>query len=76
MKPTVGRTVIFSQGANAEPANGTRKHPAIITRVWSDTCVNLQVLFDNGRVSPNASVLHAAAASPDSMSWDWPAREG
>lgn len=72
MKPTVGRIVIFQQGAHAEPINGTREHPAIITRVWSDTCVNLQVFFDNARPAPSASVLHTSAAQQNSMSWSWP----
>ena len=55
-KPHLGETVIYYQGdydcifdrpnARWTGTNGTRFHPAIITRVWSDTCVNLIVLVD------------------------------
>jgi hypothetical protein len=43
-KPSLGRIVLF----RSEPANGVNEHPAIITRVWSDTCVNLTVFLDAG----------------------------
>lgn len=43
MQPTIGRIVIL-KGLNA---NFTDEHPAIITRVWSDTCVNVCVFPDS-----------------------------
>jgi hypothetical protein len=39
--------------------NGTRFHAAIVTRVWSATCVNLSVFFDTQppQVRPSATLL-------------------
>jgi hypothetical protein len=52
----VGDVVLYYQGDNEAPSgydrvlwqgtNGTRLHPAIVTRVWSDTNINLQIMFD------------------------------
>lgn len=36
MKPSIGRIVLFNYRESGE------EFPAIITRVWSDECVNLQ----------------------------------
>lgn len=43
-KPSVGRIVLVPM----EPSlnNGADVAPAIITRVWSETCVNVRVLRD------------------------------
>lgn len=43
-KPTVGRIVhvLTDPGTN----NGSDVAPAMITRVWSDTCVNLRLIRD------------------------------
>ncbi|MFJ8153979.1 hypothetical protein [Streptomyces sp. NPDC094468] len=53
-KPTIGRIVQFAM----DPAqnNGADVAPAIITRVWSDTCVNLRVLADSHAVDWKTSV--------------------
>lgn len=76
MKPSICRIVIFRQGPNETPVNGTREHPAVITRVLSDTCVNLQVFFDTGPTSIAISVQHESVAGETSCSWSWPKREG
>ena len=36
--------------------NGTRFHPAIVTRVWSPTCVNLTILLDAAAPTIRTSV--------------------
>ena len=79
MKPTLGRIVIYTQPAAEAPVNGSREHPAIITRVWQPDSevsgVNLQVFFDAGTPSPRTSVLHASRGSDQLGNWDWPKRD-
>lgn len=77
MKPSIGRIVIFHQGANEAPVNGTRSHPAIITRVWNDRMVNLHVFYDCMASAPQGSVhLLGSENSPDTgRSWSWPLRD-
>jgi hypothetical protein len=78
MKPTVGRIVHFVQG---------ELHlPAIIVRVWSDTCVNLQVFTDgsnsdqvrNTSEAPNLKWVTSVTldeTATQQRSWHWPERE-
>lgn len=79
MKPSVGRIVHFVQ-------NGVH-HPALILKVWTDTCVNLRV-FPNGSdpITPGALDSHDVAHSvtqseptsccghANDWSWHWPER--
>lgn len=53
-KPSIGRIVL----APADPVanNGATVAPAIITRVWSDTLVNVRVLLDGHDVEWRTSV--------------------
>ena len=93
-KPSVGRIVIYRQGdfegavhglhhptSDAHPGtNGTRNHPAIITRVWTDTCVNLHVFFDAYPSETRCSVtmLPEMPEGVENVSgnagWFWPPR--
>ena len=81
MKPTVGRIVIFRETVwQGEGTNGTRDHPAIVTRVWSDTCVNLHVFFDASSSWSKSSVTQMPEL-PDGVAntsgvggWRWPDR--
>jgi hypothetical protein len=43
--PSLGRIVLFTVPPHSNNASDVA--PAIITRVWSDTCVNLRVLLDS-----------------------------
>jgi hypothetical protein len=58
MKPSIGRIVHVL----VDPAtnNGADVAPAVITRVWSDTCVNARVLLDQEGILWLTSItLHA-----------------
>ncbi|MDP3460211.1 MAG: hypothetical protein Q8S09_13145 [Hyphomonas sp.] len=46
MKPSVGQIVHFASSDPKETGNGAPFAPAMITRVWSDNCVNLTVFRD------------------------------
>ena len=81
MKPTVGHIVIFRETAwQGDGTNGTRDHPAIVTRVWSDTCVNLHVFFDASAPAPRSSVTQmpvlpeGVANTSPAGGWRWPER--
>jgi hypothetical protein len=59
MKPSIGR-VIITKGIDA---NGSRVHPAIVNRVWSDAepseatfLVNVTVFPDCGAPQPRGSI--------------------
>lgn len=93
--PSIGRIVHYYQGDNEAPAyfeeagvtkklwtgtNGTRVHPAVITRVWSDTCVNLFVFLDAKGLEVRASATHlpnevfAPGMHCENSGWRWPER--
>lgn len=78
-KPSVGRIVLTA----IDPAmnNGAKVAPAIITRVWSDTTVNLRVIADSENLLWRTSVTYTpdldALASGDLNPlhhWTWPPR--
>ena len=70
-KPSVGRIVLFRK----EPSNGATEHPAIITRVWSDICVNVTVFLDYGAPFNATSVNHEEDVnSATNPAWRWPPR--
>lgn len=68
MKPSIGRIVHY--------VHNTVHFAAIVTRVWTDTCVNLQV-FNNGdsngyeEVFIKTSVVIDPKGEAD-YSWHWP----
>lgn len=75
MKPTIGRIVHYVTGNN-EPGN---HYPAIVTHVWSDTCVNLNV-FPKGQSmdGENSGVKTSVVLDSNgerAYSWHWPERE-
>jgi len=86
MRPTIGRIVHYYEGdseaggRHGSGTNGTRFHPAVITRVWSDTCVNLTVFFDGAAIGNRTSTseLPDAVFAEDvhctNSGWRWPAR--
>ncbi len=71
MKPSIGRIVLF----RGEKSNGANEHPAIVTRVWSDTCVNLTVFLDNGAPFVVTSATQDEDVESGSLrAWRWPPR--
>jgi len=50
IKPTVGRVVLYKPQSTERFADddGAQRWPAIVTNVWSDTCINVTVFDPNG----------------------------
>ena len=70
-KPSLGRIVLF----RGQFSNSANEHPAIITRVWSDTTVNLTVFLDaSTAVVKTSVVLDEDMNSGAQYSWRWPPR--
>lgn len=84
MKPTIGRIVHFVQKRPyGYPEGSTAVLPAMITAVWGDTCVNLQVFTDGtnsegeyGALSLKwvTSVTLDESETPQPRTWHWPLR--
>ena len=72
MKPSLGRIVLYRSIDN----NGTREHPALVTRVWTDTCVNLTVFPDFGQLLLKTSVVQNESLEGPNQdnAWRWPPR--
>ena len=83
MKPTIGRIVHFVQKKPAGYGDALVHLPAIITAVWGESCVNLQVFTDgtNSDEMNMAPVKWVTSASLDASNepqpgtWHWPERE-
>lgn len=69
-KPSVGRIVHYHFPDNAQSAanNGQAIAPAIITAVWSDSCVNLKVLHDEQFNTWKTAVMKGTGPH----NWNWP----
>lgn len=64
MKPSIGRIVHV-----CTDANGTVE-PAIITRVWSDTCINVTLFPDCADPHSLTSIVQGEGIHE----WQWPPR--
>lgn len=77
-KPSIGRIVLFGFQKADVPQGIMRECPAMITAVWSDTCVNLHLLRDANHHSiatndtPTSVTL--GDASMTGRYWRWPDR--
>lgn len=83
-KPTIGRIVHYKttesrrKAMEGNPANkGAYNNsqsvlPAIVVAVWSDTCVNLQVIVDG-----HAGTMWVTSANlgDGEGNWNWPVKE-
>ena len=83
LKPYVGMLVLYREAESEAPTpagtNGTRFHPAMVTRVWSETCVNLRVFKDADSVDVVRTSVVEAPALPEGVvdtnpnsAWIWP----
>lgn len=73
LDPSVGDIVLVPMS----PAdnNGATEAPAVITRVWSKTTVNVRVLADSDAVIWRTSLVYAdsiADANGGAAVWTWP----
>lgn len=67
MKPSIGRIVHFYLGNSKEPL------PAIITRVWTDTTVNLVVFgIHHAPSAEYTSIVYSEQPEENTLSWCWP----
>ena len=69
MKPSLGRIVLY----RGMQSNGSNEHPALVTRVWSDTCVNLTVFPDSNSIATMTSVNQDEEMIRE-IGWRWPPR--
>ena len=70
-KPSVGRVVHYQvAGHDSDDIryNYAKILPAIIVRVWSDTCVNLKVFTDG----PNDGWKTSVVLGNEPGQWSWP----
>lgn len=77
MKPTIGRIVHFVLSGAAVPGD---HYAAVVTHVWSDTCVNLFVFSKGAQADDQyASGVKTSVIQDESAtigySWHWPERE-
>ena len=62
--PKVGEIVLFTANPDdsiAKSNHNTEAIPAIITRVWSEVCVNVKIVPDCGPMQDRTSVVHESA---------------
>lgn len=67
MKPSIGRIVLYHDNSDQI------EHPSVITKVWTDTCVNLTVFPDHGVPVFNSSVVQDEEMK-QVYGWRWPPR--
>jgi hypothetical protein len=90
-KASIGRIVHYYQGDYEAPisysdkshwtgTNGTRYHPAMITHVHTDDCVNLMIFWDAGTPGAKTSMtrlpdeVFAEGMHCTNSGWRWPER--
>lgn len=83
-KPSIGRIVHYVQKKPPTYGEGFVHLPAIITAVWGETCVNLQVFTDGSNSEADGdncprtkwvtSVSLDVSETPQDRSWHWPER--
>lgn len=72
-KPTLGRIVLVK--TYDADINGQSEHAAIVTQVWSEDCINVQVFPGAGPVLCMTSVRPPQPGQERGASWRWPPRD-
>lgn len=70
-RPTVGRIVHYTP---ADSQGKAQPFPAIITHVWGDECVNLNVFQDGSFIAIHNSVPTSVMFGTGPGQWCWPPR--
>lgn len=69
--PSIGRVVLYHPADHERDGRGDGEfYPAIITRVFSPVCVNLQVMADAGP----AFTVTSRMRGTEVLGWHWPPR--
>lgn len=63
-KPSIGRIVLYR-------ATGGETYPAVTTKVWSDTIINLTYFLPDGNIGGVSSV-HQDPSGVSEDAWRWP----
>ena len=73
MTPTVGRIVHYYPDDSA--VKKRMPFAAIVTRVWTDSCVNLEVFNDGGQPDRGGFAGSVERSdNPEDRHWMWPPR--
>ena len=74
-RPSVGRIVLYRH-PTVTAVEPEKVVPAVVTRVWSDTCVNLRILDDApGNPEWQTSVVQGPLdGEGHGRCWNWPPR--
>ena len=83
LKPSIGRIVHYVLATSDVERNAGEHRPAIITRVWRDECVQLQVFTDGpndeAHEAAGGTLWRSSVSFNDSekpgRTWHWPERE-
>jgi hypothetical protein len=67
--PVLGQPVVYVASDYEAHINGSREHAAIVTRVWSELLVNLQVLYDFGPIAIRGSVSKLGHQTSGCPAW-------
>jgi hypothetical protein len=77
MKPTIGRVVIYNtteeqRATLSEKGNTPKQLPAIVTAVWNESQVNLQVITDGMHGTYWVTTVDQGDGE---RQWNWPVIE-